>query len=112
MSSEIKRGESILVPFRNGKSICDSQDKPRMYKTRQAFERSFPKHYLGTDGVELVEFAEVRHAYWIALGRTFPADNYTYTTSVLYMCSECRLRANNKYPYCHCGCKMDGGNNA
>jgi hypothetical protein len=30
-----------------------------MYKTMQAFERAFPRHYLGTDGVELVEYAEV-----------------------------------------------------
>lgn len=59
MASEIKRGESLLIPFRNGKSIHDSQLKPRMYKTLQAFEKSFPGHYLGTDGVELVEYVEV-----------------------------------------------------
>ena len=59
MASHIKKGESILIPFRNGQSISDSQLKPRMYKTMQAFERSFPGHYLGKDGVELVEYAEV-----------------------------------------------------
>ena len=59
MASHIKRGESILIPFRNGQSITDSQLKPRMYKTMQAFEKSFPGHYLGTDGVELAEYAEV-----------------------------------------------------
>ena len=48
-----------MIPFRNGVSISDSQLKPRMYKTVQAFERAFPKHYLGTDGVELVEYAPV-----------------------------------------------------
>lgn len=56
MASHIKMGESLLIPFRNGQSISDSQLKPRMYKTMQAFEKSFPGHYLGTDGVELVEY--------------------------------------------------------
>lgn len=59
MASHIKKGESILIPFRNGQSISDSQLKPRMYKTMQAFEKSFPGYYLGTAGVELVEYAEV-----------------------------------------------------
>ena len=59
MASNISKGESLLVPFRNGRSITDSQGKPRMYKTYQAFEKAFPKHYLGTDGVELVEYAPV-----------------------------------------------------
>ena len=59
MASYIKKGESILIPFRNGQSISDSQLKPRMYKTMQAFEKSFPGHYLGINGVELVEYAPV-----------------------------------------------------
>ena len=59
MASHIKKGESLLIPFRNGQSISDSQLKPRMYKTMQAFEKSFPGHYLGRDGVELVEYAPV-----------------------------------------------------
>ena len=59
MASHIKKGESLLIPFRNGQSISDSQLKPRMYKTMQAFEKSFPGHYLGKDGVELVEYAPV-----------------------------------------------------
>ena len=59
MASHIKKGESIYIPFRNGQSISDSQLKPRMYKTMQAFEKSFPGHYLGNVGVELAEYAEV-----------------------------------------------------
>ena len=59
MASYIKKGESIFIPFRNGQSIADSQLKPRMYKTKQAFEKSFPGYYLGTIGVDLVEYAEV-----------------------------------------------------
>jgi hypothetical protein len=57
--ADIKRGESLLIPFRNGKSIYDSQNKPRIYKTRKGFEKHFPGHYLGKDGVELVEYVEV-----------------------------------------------------
>lgn len=57
--ADIKRGESIFIPFRNGISIYDSQCKPRMYKTIKGFEKHFPGHYLGKDGVELVEYAEV-----------------------------------------------------
>ena len=48
-----------MIPFRDGQSITDSQLKPRMYKTMQAFEKSFPGYHLGTAGVELVEYAEV-----------------------------------------------------
>ena len=59
MASYIKKGESILIPFRNGISIADSQFRPRIYKTVQAFEKSFPFYYLGNNGVELVEYVEV-----------------------------------------------------
>ena len=64
MASFIKKGESIFIPFRNGQSISDSQLKPRMYKTEKAFVKSFPGYYLGTEGVKLVEYAEVIHAHW------------------------------------------------
>ena len=57
--ADIKRGESIFIPFRNGTSIYDSQCKPRMYKTIKAFERHYPGHYRGNYGVELVEYAEI-----------------------------------------------------
>ena len=76
MASHIKKGESLLIPFRNGQSISDSQLKPRMYKTMQAFEKAFPKHYLGTDGVEIAEYAEVvrckdcKHYHQYHVGKT------------------------------------------
>lgn len=59
MASVIKNGESLFIPFRDGLSISDSQLKPRMYKTMKAFEKAFPRHYLGTNGVELVEYSPV-----------------------------------------------------
>lgn len=105
MANHIKRGESLLIPFRNGLSISDSQNKPRMYKTKKAFEKAFPKHYYGTDDVELVEYAEVRHGRWI-----WVKDHWE--------CSGCRgpryhdLALGLDASYCgRCGAKMDGENN-
>lgn len=56
MADHIKRGETVFFPFKNGETCTDSQHKPRMYKTVQAFDRHF---YHSKDGVELVEYAEV-----------------------------------------------------
>lgn len=99
MASFINQGDSIFIPFRNGRSISDSQMKPRMYKTVQAFEKSFPKHYLGTDGVELVEYALVVHGRWIN-------QDSTYTK---YQCSACKERKfDGVGRYCpNCGARMD-----
>ena len=59
MASHIKRGETIFIPFRNGQSISDSQLRPRMYKSMNAFEKSFPGHYLGNTDLEIAEYVEV-----------------------------------------------------
>jgi len=59
MASAIQNGESLYIPFRDGRSISDSQLKPRMYKTPEAFQKNFPGYYLGTKDVELVEYAPV-----------------------------------------------------
>ena len=58
MATEIKYGEPVFIPFRNGTSILDSQNKPRIYKTQEAFEKHFPWHYAGTD-VMLVEYVPI-----------------------------------------------------
>lgn len=47
----------------------------------------------------------VRHGRWILEACGF--DMYQRTTDCVFRCSECGLRAGNKYPYCHCGAKMD-----
>ena len=113
MATHLKQFETILIPFKNGFTITDSQGKPRMYKTRKSFEKTFPKHLYGTDGVELVEFAEVRHGRWI------PKKVDAIATK--FQCSECgrTVECGNDYfgkptkyvsstfPYCHCGAKMD-----
>ena len=46
MASYIERGDSLFIPFRDGVSISDSQCRPRMYKSVQNFENSFPTHNL------------------------------------------------------------------
>lgn len=58
------------------------------------------------EAAPVVDAEIVRHAHWVLEARGF--DFYRYTTDYVFRCSECGLRANNKYPYCHCGCKMDG----
>lgn len=99
MASNFKKSETILIPFLDGWSISDSQGKPRMYKTREAFEKSFPRYYLGTDGVELEEYALVHHGRWIRQDDTFTR----------YMCSECESKNHDGHEkYCPaCGAKMD-----
>ena len=121
MASFIKKGESIFIPFRDGHSISDSQLKPRMYKTEKAFVKSFPGYYLGTAGVELVEYAEVVHGWW--------EDEYGGAfVNPRYRCSVCKEKALYRHEqdclggwhevqaltdYCpNCGAKMDGDGNA
>ena len=55
MANTIKRGESLFIPFKNGESIYDSQLKPRMYKTKEQYDR-FSYHF---KDAEMVEYAEV-----------------------------------------------------
>lgn len=108
MASFIDKGESIFIPFRNERSISDSQMKPRMYKTVQAFEKSFPKHYLGTDGVELVEYVPVKHGRW-----EWREDYRNYAK--IFRCSACKSEIEMshytrgcEYDFCpNCGAKME-----
>ena len=55
MANTIKKGESLFIPFKNGESIYDSQIKPRMYKTKEQYDR-FSYRF---DDAEMVEYAEV-----------------------------------------------------
>ena len=60
----------------------------------------------------------VRHGEWIEeWGQSylvFPMKYDKYGLPLLqdyvsYVCSQCCRRASEKYPYCHCGAKMDRG---
>ena len=55
MASWINRGESVFFQFRNGKSVLNSQCKPRMFKTAE--KATLGVNYIDTDDV--VEYAEV-----------------------------------------------------
>ena len=64
MASYIKRGESLFIPFKNGESIYDSQLKPRMYKTKDLYDR-FSYHFAGAEMVEYVEVVRCKNCkHW------------------------------------------------
>ena len=105
MSSEIKRGESLFIPFKNGVSISDSQLRPRMYKTKEAFER----YSYRFDNAEMVEYAEVLHGRWIELGSD-DTDDFRWKCS---NCNEVQFEYPGRNNYCpNCGAQMmDGDGN-
>ena len=55
MARAIKQGQHIFIAFQDGKAVLDSQLRPRMYKSREQFEKSFPAWQDGK--AELVEYA-------------------------------------------------------
>ncbi len=72
MARDIIEGESIYIPFRNGRSINDTKHKARMYRTLEAFQRHFPGDEYGTDEVVLLEYAPVVHGRWIPVSERMP----------------------------------------
>ena len=55
MARAIKQGQHIFIAFQDGEAVLDSQLRPRMYKSREQFEKSVP---VWRDGkAELVEYA-------------------------------------------------------
>lgn len=60
------KGESVFFAFKDGKTVEDSQMKPRMYKTIEQAKKTYPGGFRGD--VELVEYAPVVHCrdckYW------------------------------------------------
>lgn len=57
MAKVVKKGQHIFIPFQGEESVVDSQLRPRMYKSREQFERWFPAWRDGK--AELVEYAPV-----------------------------------------------------
>ena len=104
MASFIKRGESIFIPFRDGQSISDSQMRPRMYKTIKTFEKSFPVHYLKKDGIELVEYAEVKQGEWMHLG----GDEWCCSACGDVIHTEGSWEKPTKKYCSECGARMEG----
>ena len=55
MARTIKQGQHIFIAFQDGEAVLDSQLRPRMYKSKEQFEKSFPAW---RDGIaELIEYA-------------------------------------------------------
>ena len=106
MASYIERGDSLFIPFRNGVSISDSQCRPRMYKSVQNYEKSFPTHNLGNENIDLVEYKEEKYGEWLM---EFDPNMNLYC----FHCSVCdndfskinRVSATNYCP--DCGAKMN-----
>ena len=105
MASLINSGESLFVPFRNGHSISDSQLKPRMYKSKEAFQKNFPGYYTGTEGVELVEYAPVVRCKDCKWYRIAPIDNVPYCCHESGYCGEYM----GGLFFCACGERKDNG---
>ena len=55
MARSIKQGQHIFIAFQDKEAVLDSQLRPRMYKSREQFEKSFPAWRDGK--AELVEYA-------------------------------------------------------
>ena len=98
MASWINRGESVFFQFRNGKSVLNSQCKPRMFKTAE--KATLGVNYVDTD--DIVEYTEQKHGRW---GKPAKVD----ADNVGYNCSECGEFGAPCWNYCpNCGAKMDG----
>lgn len=95
MASFFEYGDHLFIPFVNGRSVGDSQNRPRMYKTREAFDRQAYK----AGPCELVEYAPVVHARWVPI----KGSAYEFT------CSNCKIYMADDNPnYCNeCGAIMD-----
>lgn len=98
MARAIKQGQSIYIPFVKGESVFDSQNRPRMYKSVEQFQKSYPSFRL--ENPELVEYAPVVHGRWGA------GDMPTYGG---YKCSVCKSNTIHfKAKYCpNCGARME-----
>lgn len=59
MARNIKRGESIYIPFLDGEAVLDSQNRPRTYKSVEQFKKCYPAFRL--EKPELVEYAPAIH---------------------------------------------------
>lgn len=59
-----------------------------------------------------VDVAPVIHGEWLEhdYEHYIKPDNTADIRPILYRCSLCGRVENQKEPYCHCGARMDGGN--
>ena len=72
MARAIKQGQHIFIAFQDGEAVLDSQLRPRMYKSRKQFEKSFPAWRDGK--AELVEYAPTLTPpnEWVSVNKRLP----------------------------------------
>lgn len=58
MPKGICKGESIFIPFRDGRNIPYTNTRPRIYKTPEIFQKYFPGG-MEKEEIELVEYAPI-----------------------------------------------------
>ena len=75
MARAIKQGQHIFIAFQDGEAVLDSQLRPRMYKSREQFEKSFPGWRDGK--AELVEYAPTLTPpnEWVSVEERLPKYN-------------------------------------
>lgn len=97
MPEYIEKGKVINVLTAAG--VADSD------KRRRTWARAICK----VDGIPAADVAPVVHGTWLESISMEPAFGGGFMPRRTYFCSECGLREKRKWPYCHCGAKMDGG---
>lgn len=77
MARAIKQGQSVYIPFVNGESVFDSQNRPRMYKSVEQFSKSYPRFRLEKpDLIEYVPVVRCRECkHWEDWGACGHTDN-------------------------------------
>jgi hypothetical protein len=105
MATTITQGNELYIPFRDGKSISNSQNVPRIYQSVSAFQKHFPGHYLGDEGITLEKYVPERHGRW-----EICYEDWRHQLDG-NKCSVCGFEYyGNLFKYCpDCGAKMDGG---
>ena len=99
MANNIKKGESLFIPFENGESIYDSKLKPRMYKTKEQYDR-FSYYF---KDAEMVEYAEVVRSQWCwIIDDIYGCNNCGHTNHVK------TVMGKPAWFYCpNCGARME-----
>ena len=71
MARHLMQGDPLYILFdKEGESVFDSQNRPRMYKSVEAFQRAFPR---GIDGVKLEKYVPCQQ--WISVQDGLPEDD-------------------------------------
>lgn len=97
MATKFKEGTHLFFLLQDGYSVQDSKFKPRYYLNKDR-ARTY-----GGDLCKIVEYAPLKHGYWIA-------DKFDLSTDVVirWRCSECKGLSYEYDTYCgNCGAKMD-----